>query len=39
MNGPRIAFNGFDRARMVEVGDGPLLRTPGYDQAVERLAA
>ena len=35
----RTAFNGFDRARIVEVGDGPLLRTPGYDQAVARLAA
>jgi ornithine decarboxylase len=26
----RTAFNGFDRARMVEVRDGPLLQTPGY---------
>ena len=36
----RTAFNGFDRARMVEVRDPPLLGTPGYpaDSAV-RLAA
>jgi ornithine decarboxylase len=26
----RTAFNGFDQARLVEVADGPLLRTPGY---------
>jgi ornithine decarboxylase len=35
----RTAFNGFDRARMVEVRDGPLLQTPGYGLAAERLAA
>jgi ornithine decarboxylase len=38
----RTAFNGFDRARMVEVRDGPLLQTPGWGRAVvprvERLA-
>jgi ornithine decarboxylase len=36
----RTAFNGFDRARMVEVRDPPLLQTPGYpaDNAL-RLAA
>jgi ornithine decarboxylase len=38
----RTAFNGFDRARMVEVRDGPLLQTPGCGRAVvprvERLA-
>jgi ornithine decarboxylase len=26
----RTAFNGFDRARLVEVGEGPMLETPGY---------
>jgi len=26
----RTAFNGFDRARIVEVIDAPLLQTPGY---------
>jgi len=26
----RTAFNGFDRARLVEVRDPPLLETPGY---------
>ncbi len=26
----RTAFNGFDRARLVEVSDPPLLATPGY---------
>jgi ornithine decarboxylase len=35
----RTAFNGFDRARLVEVRDAPLLRTPGYEGAVARLAA
>jgi ornithine decarboxylase len=35
----RTAFNGFDRARMVEVRDGPLLQTPGYGAALVRLAA
>ena len=29
----RTAFNGFDRAGMVEVRDPPLLDTPGYGQA------
>lgn len=27
----RTAFNGFDRARLVEVRDAPLLTTPGYE--------
>lgn len=27
----RTAFNGFDRARLVEVCDGPLLATPGVE--------
>jgi ornithine decarboxylase len=27
----RTAFNGFDRARLVEVRDGPLLATPGVE--------
>lgn len=27
----RTAFNGFDRARLVDVADPPLLATPGYD--------
>lgn len=27
----RTAFNGFDRAGIVEVADAPLLLTPGYD--------
>jgi ornithine decarboxylase len=35
----RTAFNGFDRARMVEVRDGPLLQTPGYELASPRRAA
>ena len=35
----RTAFNGFDRARMVEVRDGPLLQTPGYGAAIHSLAA
>jgi ornithine decarboxylase len=26
----RTAFNGFDRAHLVEVGDPPLIATPGY---------
>lgn len=29
----RTAFNGFDRARVVEVRDPPLLATPGYPAA------
>jgi ornithine decarboxylase len=28
----RTGFNGFDRALTVEVGDPPMLPTPGYDQ-------
>lgn len=36
----RTAFNGFDRARMVEVSDPPLLGTPGYPaDSTVRLAA
>jgi ornithine decarboxylase len=35
----RTAFNGFDRARLVEVCDGPLLLTPGYASTVIRQAA
>ena len=35
----RTGFNGFDRARMVEVRDAPLLLTPGYGAPVVRLAA
>lgn len=27
----RTAFNGFDRAQLVDVGDGAMLATPGYD--------
>lgn len=27
----RTAFNGFDRARLIEVADPPLLATPGHD--------
>jgi len=27
----RTGFNGFDRARTIEVGDPPMLATPGYD--------
>jgi ornithine decarboxylase len=27
----RTAFNGFDRARLVEVRDAPLLETPGLE--------
>ena len=26
----RTAFNGFDRARIVDVSDDPILTTPGY---------
>jgi ornithine decarboxylase len=29
----RTAFNGFDRGRLVEVCNAPLLATPGYDAA------
>ena len=35
----RTAFNGFDRARMTEVADRPLLETPGYEAALLPLAA
>lgn len=35
----RTAFNGFDRACLVEVRDPPLLQTPGYAPADDRLAA
>jgi ornithine decarboxylase len=35
----RTAFNGFDRARLVEVRDAPMLQTPGYGAAPDRLAA
>lgn len=31
----RTAFNGFDRARLVDVVDPPLLATPGYATAFE----
>ncbi|MBV8703050.1 MAG: type III PLP-dependent enzyme, partial [Acetobacteraceae bacterium] len=27
----RTAFNGFDRARIAEVADPPMLVTPGYE--------
>lgn len=35
----RTAFNGFDRARIVEVSDRPMLETAGYGETVIRLAA
>jgi ornithine decarboxylase len=35
----RTAFNGFDRARVVEVRDPPLLATPGYEAAPMAQAA
>jgi ornithine decarboxylase len=35
----RTAFNGFDRARIVEVSDRPMLETAGYLPNVIRLAA
>jgi ornithine decarboxylase len=35
----RTAFNGFDRARIVEVSDRPMLETAGYLLNVIRLAA
>jgi ornithine decarboxylase len=35
----RTAFNGFDRARIVEVCDAPLPSTPSYASASVRLAA
>jgi ornithine decarboxylase len=31
----RTAFNGFDRARIVDVGDPPLLATPGHEPVVK----
>jgi ornithine decarboxylase len=34
----RTAFNGFDRAGMVEVADLPLLETPGYAPATYQAA-
>jgi ornithine decarboxylase len=34
----RTAFNGFDRAGMVEVADLPLLETPGYAPAQYQAA-
>lgn len=35
----RTAFNGFDRARLVEVRDAPMLRTPDHASPADRLAA
>jgi ornithine decarboxylase len=35
----RTAFNGFDRARIAEVGDEPMLDTPGYAAESLRIAA
>ncbi|OYV38891.1 MAG: decarboxylase [Rhodospirillales bacterium 20-64-7] len=35
----RTAFNGFDRARIVEVVDRPMLETPGYDTRSVSIAA
>jgi ornithine decarboxylase len=35
----RTAFNGFDRARIVEVSDRAMLETAGYEPIVTRLAA
>jgi ornithine decarboxylase len=35
----RTAFNGFDRARIVEVGDKPMLDTPAYGVESLRIAA
>jgi ornithine decarboxylase len=29
----RTAFNGFDRAALVEVSDGAMLETAGYERA------
>lgn len=34
----RTGFNGFDRALLVEVGDRPLLETPGYQPAAMQAA-
>ena len=35
----RTAFNGFDRAFLIEVRDQPLLETPGYDLPEETIRA
>ena len=35
----RTAFNGFDRARMVEVCDGPMMETGGCTPVIARRAA
>ena len=35
----RTGFNGFDRARLVEVRDPPLLDTPGHGRVLEAEAA
>ena len=35
----RTAFNGFDRARIVEVGDKPMLETPAYEAGSLQVAA
>ena len=35
----RTAFNGFDKARLVQVRDRPLLETPGYNDALVAQAA
>ena len=35
----RTAFNGFDRARLVEVRDGAMVRAPGYGAVVRARAA
>jgi ornithine decarboxylase len=35
----RTAFNGFDRARIVEVADSPMLDTPAYGAEPFRIAA
>ena len=35
----RTSFNGFDRARIVEVSDRPMLETAGYGEHLVRLAA
>ncbi|MTJ79923.1 MAG: type III PLP-dependent enzyme [Telmatospirillum sp.] len=34
----RTGFNGFDQALLIEVGDRPLLETPGYQPAAMRAA-
>jgi ornithine decarboxylase len=35
----RTAFNGFDRARIVEVRDPAMLETPGYEPSALAAAA